>query len=101
MACHRRCAHRSCSSGGDEEESRDEEDGVAALRAVLEEKRVLPWAYLVRKLRRVRARRRYWGLLGQRLQEYAASLRDRLRLAWPKAELAPEMSGLAWPTRVM
>ena len=85
MACRRRCAHRSCISGGDEEESRDEEDvGVAALRAVLEEKRVLPWAYLVRKLRRIRARQRYWGLLGQLLQEYPASLRDRLRLVWPK-----------------
>ena len=90
MACRRRCAHRSCSSGGDEEESRDEEDvGVAALRAVLEEKRVLPWAYLVRKLRRIRARQRYWGLLGQLLQQYPASLRDRLRLVWPKVELPP------------
>ena len=86
---HRRCAHRSCSSGGDDEESRDEEGvGVGVtLRAALEEKRVLPWAYLVRKLRRIRARRRYWGLLGQRLQEYPASLRDRLRLAWPNIEL--------------
>ena len=85
MACRRRCAHRSCISGGDEEESRDDEDvGVAVLRAVLEEKRVLPWAYLVRKLRRIRARQRYWGLLGQLLQEYPASLRDRLRLVWPK-----------------
>ena len=84
MACRRRCAHRSCISGGDEEESRDDEDvGVAVLRAVLEEKRVLPWAYLVRKLRRIRARQRYWGLLGQLLQEYPASLRDRLRLVWP------------------
>ena len=84
MACRCRCAHRSCSSGGDEEESRDEEDvGVAVLRAVLEEKRVLPWAYLVRKLRRIRARQRYWGLLGQLLQEYPAGLRDRLRLVWP------------------
>ena len=90
MACHRRCAHRSCSSGGDEEESRDEEDvGVAVLRAVLEEKRVLPWAYLVRKLRRIRARQRYWGLLGHLLQQYPASLRDRLRLVWPKVELSP------------
>ena len=91
MACRRRCAHRSCSSGGDEEESRDEEDvGVGVtLCAVLEEKRVLPWAYLVRKLRRIRARQRYWGLLGQLLQEYPASLRDRLRLVWPKIKLAP------------
>ena len=90
MACRRRCAHRSCSSGGDEEESRDEEDvGVGVtLCAMLEEKRLQPWAYLVRKLRRIRARQRYWGLLGQRLQEYPASLRDRLRLAWPKIELA-------------
>ena len=87
MACHRRCAHRSCSSGGDEEESRDEEDGVAALHAVLEETRVLPWDYLVRKLRRIRARQRYWGLLGLLLQQYPASLRDRLRLVWPKVEL--------------
>ena len=91
MACHRRCAHRSCSSGGDEEESRDEEDvGVGVtLCAVLEEKRLLPWAYLVRKLRRIRARQRYWGLLGQLLQQYPASLRDRLRLVWPKVELPP------------
>ena len=89
MACHRRCAHRSCSSGGDEEESRDEDDvGVAVLRAVLEEKRVLPWAYLVRKLRRIRARQRYWGLLGQLLQQYPASLRDRLRLVWPNIQIA-------------
>ena len=89
MACRRRCAHRSCSSGGDEEESRDEEDvGVGVtLCAVLEEKRLLPWAYLVRKLRRIRALQRYWGLLGQRLQEYPASLRDRLRLVWPNTEL--------------
>ena len=62
---------------------------------MLEEKRVLPWAYLVRKLRRIRARQRYWGLLGQLLQEYPASLRDRLCLAWPKIELAPSMFGLA------
>ena len=41
------------------------------------------WAYLVGKLRRIRARQRYWGFLGQLLQEYPASLRDRLRLAWP------------------
>ena len=91
MACRRRCAHRSCSSGGDEEESRDEEDvGVGVtLRAVLEEKRLLPWAYLVWKLRRIRALQRYWGLLGQRLQEYPASLRDRLRLVWPNIKIAP------------
>ena len=89
MACRRRCAHRSCSSGGDEEESRDEEDvGVGVtLCAVLEEKRVLPW-HLVRKLRRIRARQRYWGLLGQRLHEYPTSLRDRLRLAWPQIKIA-------------
>ena len=85
MASRRQCAHRSCSSGGDKKESRDDEDvGVAALRAVLEEKRVLPWAYLVRKLRRIRARQRYWALIGQLLQEYPVSLRDRLRLVWPK-----------------
>ena len=84
MACRRRCAHRSCSNGSDEEEIRHEEDvGAATLRAVLEEKRMLPWAYLVRKLRRIRALQRYWGLLGQRLLEYPASLRDRLRLVWP------------------
>ena len=58
-------------------------------RAVLEEKQVLPWDYLVRKLRRIRARQRYWGLLGQLLQQYPASLRDRLRLVWPKVELPP------------
>ena len=54
--------------------SRDEEDvGVA----------VLSWGHLVRMLRRSRARQRYWGLFGQLLQEYPASLRDRLRVAWP------------------
>ena len=79
MAC-RRCAHRSCSSRGDEEESRDEEDvGVD----------VVSWGHLVRMLRRSRARQRYWGLLGQLLQEYPASLRDRLRLVWPNVELPP------------
>ena len=84
MACRRRCAHWSCSSGGVDEGSRDEEDvGVAVLRAVLEEKRVISWVHLVLKLRRIRARQRHWGLLGQLLQEYPASLRDRLRLAWP------------------
>ena len=62
---------------------------------------MLPWAYLVRKLRRIRARQRYWGLLGQRLQEYPASLRDRLRLAWPNIELAHKISGLAGSTRVL
>ena len=78
MACHRRCAHRSCSSGANEEESRD----VAVLRAVWQEKQVLPWDDLVGKLLRIRARQRYWGLLGQLLQQYPASLRDRLRLVW-------------------
>ena len=58
--------------------------GVAVLRAVVEEKRTLPWAYLVWNLRRNSTRQRYWGLLGQLLQEYPASLRDRLRLVWPK-----------------
>ena len=91
MACRRRCAHLSCSSGGGEEESRDEEDvGVGAtVCAVLEEKRLQPRAYLVRKLRHICALQRYWGLLGQRLQEYPASLRDRLRLVWPQIKLAP------------
>ena len=58
----------------------EENVGVGVtLCGVLEEKRLLPWAYLVRKLRRIRALQRYWELLGQRLQEYPASLRDRLR----------------------
>ena len=80
MVCRRRCAHRSCSSRGDEEESREEKNVAEA---------VLSWGRFVRMLRRIRARQRYFGLLGQLLQKNPASLRDHLISLWPKIELPP------------
>ena len=43
------------------------------------------WARLVRHLRRVRSRQRLFGYLGQVLQWYPPTLRDRLRRVDPTA----------------
>lgn len=60
-----------------------EQHRVAREREAAHQRAADKWGKLVRKAHRVRSLQRYWGYLGQHLQRFPDSLRDRLREVFP------------------